>query len=76
MRSYPLVSNVNNLVEIQTAAFQGILLLTRGAFAAFVQDRQKEHTMAWEFWVDRGGTFTDIVAQDPGWRASQSQAFV
>ena len=21
--------------------------------------------MAWEFWVDRGGTFTDIVAQDP-----------
>ncbi|MDG2298750.1 MAG: hydantoinase B/oxoprolinase family protein [Planktomarina sp.] len=21
--------------------------------------------MAWEFWIDRGGTFTDIVAQDP-----------
>ncbi len=21
---------------------------------------------AWEFWIDRGGTFTDIVAQDPG----------
>ncbi|MDE0761587.1 MAG: hydantoinase/oxoprolinase family protein, partial [Planktomarina sp.] len=21
--------------------------------------------MAWEFWIDRGGTFTDIVSQDP-----------
>ena len=21
--------------------------------------------MAWEFWIDRGGTFTDIVAKDP-----------
>ncbi|HIP23583.1 MAG TPA: 5-oxoprolinase, partial [Rhodobacteraceae bacterium] len=21
--------------------------------------------MAWDFWVDRGGTFTDIVARDP-----------
>ena len=20
----------------------------------------------WEFWIDRGGTFTDIVALDPG----------
>ena len=22
-------------------------------------------TMAWQFWIDRGGTFTDIVARDP-----------
>ncbi|WP_454883651.1 hydantoinase B/oxoprolinase family protein [Sphingomonas oryzagri] len=22
--------------------------------------------MAWQFWIDRGGTFTDIVARDPG----------
>src|SRR5688500_1030682 len=22
----------------------------------------------WEFWVDRGGTFTDVVARDPGGR--------
>jgi 5-oxoprolinase (ATP-hydrolysing) len=21
---------------------------------------------SWEFWIDRGGTFTDIVARDPG----------
>ncbi len=20
---------------------------------------------AWQFWIDRGGTFTDIVARDP-----------
>lgn len=24
----------------------------------------------WEFWVDRGGTFTDIVARDPRGRVS------
>ena len=24
---------------------------------------------AWEFWIDRGGTFTDVVAQRPGRRA-------
>ena len=22
----------------------------------------------WEFWIDRGGTFTDIVARPPGGR--------
>ena len=22
----------------------------------------------WDFWIDRGGTFTDIVARDPGGR--------
>ena len=21
--------------------------------------------MAWQFWVDRGGTFTDVVGRDP-----------
>ena len=26
--------------------------------------------MAWEFWIDRGGTFTDIVAQAPDGRLS------
>ena len=25
---------------------------------------------AWQFWIDRGGTFTDIVARDPGGRLS------
>ena len=24
-----------------------------------------EVVMAWDFWIDRGGTFTDIVARDP-----------
>ena len=24
----------------------------------------------WQFWVDRGGTFTDIVARDPEGRLS------
>ena len=22
-------------------------------------------TTAWDFWIDRGGTFTDVVARDP-----------
>lgn len=26
--------------------------------------------MAWEFWIDRGGTFTDVVARDPEGRLS------
>ena len=21
--------------------------------------------MQWQFWIDRGGTFTDVVARDP-----------
>ena len=21
---------------------------------------------AWEFWIDRGGTFTDVIGRDPG----------
>ena len=25
---------------------------------------------AWQFWIDRGGTFTDIVARDPAGRLS------
>jgi 5-oxoprolinase (ATP-hydrolysing) len=24
----------------------------------------------WQFWIDRGGTFTDIVARDPGGKLS------
>ncbi|HEY8289199.1 MAG TPA: hydantoinase/oxoprolinase N-terminal domain-containing protein, partial [Acetobacteraceae bacterium] len=24
----------------------------------------------WQFWIDRGGTFTDIVARDPSGRLS------
>lgn len=27
-------------------------------------DKQRGHAM-WQFWVDRGGTFTDIVARKP-----------
>ena len=23
------------------------------------------HSKQWDFWIDRGGTFTDIVAKDP-----------
>ncbi|WP_426956151.1 hydantoinase B/oxoprolinase family protein [Muricoccus radiodurans] len=26
------------------------------------------HTKAWDFWVDRGGTFTDVIARDPAGR--------
>src|SRR5690606_37840154 len=26
---------------------------------------QSEHLMKWQFWIDRGGTFTDIVARRP-----------
>ncbi|MFD6280210.1 hydantoinase/oxoprolinase N-terminal domain-containing protein, partial [Streptomyces sp. NPDC060209] len=25
-------------------------------------------TGRWEFWIDRGGTFTDVVGRDPGGR--------
>ncbi len=27
----------------------------------------------WQFWIDRGGTFTDIVARDPSGRLSASK---
>jgi 5-oxoprolinase (ATP-hydrolysing) len=30
----------------------------------------------WQFWVDRGGTFTDIVGRQPRWRAGHHQASV
>ena len=30
----------------------------------------------WQFWIDRGGTFTDIVARAPGRRARHAQAAV
>jgi 5-oxoprolinase (ATP-hydrolysing) len=36
-------------------------------------DAQEKYAMAssgWQFWVDRGGTFTDIVARDPDGRLS------
>ncbi|MEW6678731.1 MAG: hydantoinase B/oxoprolinase family protein [Pseudomonadota bacterium] len=29
--------------------------------------------MAWQFWIDRGGTFTDIVARHPDGRLSQAK---
>jgi len=29
--------------------------------------------MAWQFWIDRGGTFTDIVARDPRGRLSTAK---
>jgi 5-oxoprolinase (ATP-hydrolysing) len=29
--------------------------------------------MAWQFWIDRGGTFTDIVARDPAGRLSTAK---
>ncbi|MFT3973985.1 MAG: hydantoinase B/oxoprolinase family protein [Amaricoccus sp.] len=28
---------------------------------------------AWDFWIDRGGTFTDIVARDPGGRLHRAK---
>src|SRR5271168_4537077 len=57
------------------AAFPGRFLWGRcvavsdGGVTACVKDRV--HTMAaWQFWIDRGGTFTDIVARDPAGRLS------
>ena len=32
--------------------------------------------MAWEFWIDRGGTFTDVVAQGTGRAVGNSEAAV
>ena len=29
---------------------------------------QRAATGKWDFWIDRGGTFTDVVARDPGGR--------
>ena len=34
----------------------------------------EDHTMTWDFWIDRGGTFTDIVGRDPDGRAACPQA--
>ena len=28
---------------------------------------------SWDFWIDRGGTFTDIVARDPAGRLSTAK---
>jgi 5-oxoprolinase (ATP-hydrolysing) len=28
--------------------------------------RRQENLMLWQFWIDRGGTFTDVVARTPG----------
>ena len=28
---------------------------------------------AWDFWIDRGGTFTDIVARDPDGRLHRAK---
>ena len=36
---------------------------------------EQQHGM-WQFWIDRGGTFTDIVARDPGRHAVHPQAAV
>src|SRR4051794_9048031 len=30
----------------------------------------RQDSMMWQFWIDRGGTFTDIVARDPDGRLS------
>jgi N-methylhydantoinase A/oxoprolinase/acetone carboxylase beta subunit len=30
----------------------------------------------WQFWIDRGGTFTDIVARDPEGRLSAHKLLV
>lgn len=36
-------------------------------------EREDENLGAWRFWVDRGGTFTDIVACDPSGRIRKSK---
>ena len=33
-------------------------------------------SVRWQFWIDRGGTFTDIVGRAPGRRAAHAQAAV
>ena len=57
---------VNNLYKTCPSSQRlGPKLLTLAMFVAFLLQSEWEQIMAWEFWVDRGGTFTDIVAQDP-----------
>src|SRR5271166_985544 len=39
--------------------------------SALMQPRhQKDDDTMWQFWIDRGGTFTDIVARDPDGKLS------
>ena len=30
-----------------------------------VSNNKNQNNIKWEFWIDRGGTFTDIVAKNP-----------
>jgi 5-oxoprolinase (ATP-hydrolysing) len=30
--------------------------------------RRTKHSAPWNFWIDRGGTFTDVIGRDPGGR--------
>ncbi len=34
------------------------------------RDTNRQGNTMWQFWIDRGGTFTDIVARDPGGKLS------
>jgi 5-oxoprolinase (ATP-hydrolysing) len=38
-----------------------------------LQGRRPDTMSGWQFWIDRGGTFTDIVARDPGGRLSTAK---
>ena len=37
---------------------------------------KRQTARAWDFWIDRGGTFTDVIGRDPRGRAARAQAAV
>ena len=37
------------------------------------KDRRRARVGGWDFWIDRGGTFTDIVARDPEGRLHRAK---
>jgi 5-oxoprolinase (ATP-hydrolysing) len=38
-----------------------------------IEGRRDREMSGWQFWIDRGGTFTDIVARDPAGRLSTAK---
>ena len=50
---------------------QGMRGATKGAISGGKSKKlPASQSNSWDFWIDRGGTFTDIVARDPDGRLS------
>ena len=60
--------NCQRFIDVFSALLYGCVL--RG------HRRWRQRQQSWDFWIDRGGTFTDIVGRRPGRHADRAQAAV